>query len=241
MRIFSKFQAFTLLFVCLFLPGKAKNYTPNHVITAIEIAEKNISEHSNISQLIVVFNEKMESSSAVLVTLEKRKGIWIAKNDAIKVGIGKKGFALENEKIEGDQLSPTGLFKLGMLFTYLEKPATKMPFIKTTADDKWIDDPESEDYNTHVRGSTQAKSFERMKLRSDAYKYCMVIEYNTNPVVKAKGSAIFIHLNRWSEEATAGCVGLMENEMKEIIKWMNPKCNPHILMGNKNVLLKSLH
>ena len=60
--------------------------------------------------------------------------------------------------------------------------------------DKWIDDSSSNDYNKYVRGATTAKSFENLKLKSIDYKYCMVIEYNTHPVIKGKGSAIFFHV-----------------------------------------------
>lgn len=226
-----------ICFYCTFNSVKSQS---SHYSEAIKIANKNIHDNSTIKQLLVVYNEKKENSSAVLVALDKRKDKWQVKFEEIIVGVGHKGFADINKKREGDQLSPTGLFKLGILFTYLDKPRTKMPFIQATADDKWIDDPDSDDYNTHVRGSTNAKSYERMKLKSNAYKYCMVIEYNTNPVIKGHGSAIFIHLNRTPDEPTAGCVGICENEMEKIIKWMKPKHNPHIIMGNKNVLISGL-
>jgi L,D-peptidoglycan transpeptidase YkuD (ErfK/YbiS/YcfS/YnhG family) len=116
-----------------------------------------------------------------------------------------------------------------------------MPYFQTTKEDKWIDDPESVDYNRHVRGETKAKSYENLKLDNDLYKYCMVIEYNTNPIVKGKGSAIFLHLSEDPPGATSGCVAITENSMEWILKWMNPELNPSIIMGNKQTLIAGLN
>jgi L,D-peptidoglycan transpeptidase YkuD (ErfK/YbiS/YcfS/YnhG family) len=74
-----------------------------------------------------------------------------------------------------------------------------------------------------VRGETSAKSFEHLKLNSIDYKYCMVIEYNTNPVVKGKGSAIFFHVANEKYAPTAGCVAIAENDMLQFLKWFKPR------------------
>jgi L,D-peptidoglycan transpeptidase YkuD (ErfK/YbiS/YcfS/YnhG family) len=113
-----------------------------------------------------------------------------------------------------------------------------MPFIQTTPEDKWIDDSNSPDYNRHVRGETQAKSYEKLKIRSDEYKYCMVIEYNTHPVVKGMGSAIFLHLSEGEKpNPSAGCVVVTESDMEWLLNWMKPEFKPSILMGNDKVLI----
>lgn len=111
---------------------------------------------------------------------------------------------------------------------------------QTTKDDKWIDDVNSADYNKYISGFTTAKSFENLLLKNDAYKYCMVIEYNTNPIIKGKGSAIFFHLGIKKPFFTAGCVAIDEDTMKSIIHWLDPKKNPSIIMGNLAELQKGL-
>jgi L,D-peptidoglycan transpeptidase YkuD (ErfK/YbiS/YcfS/YnhG family) len=116
-----------------------------------------------------------------------------------------------------------------------------MPFIQTTSEDKWIDDPNSVDYNQHIRGGTQAKSFENLKIRSDEYKHCMAIEYNMHPVVKGLGSAIFLHLSEGAmPNPSAGCVVLTLSDMEWLLNWMNPESKPSILMGNEKILLSGL-
>ena len=204
--------------------GKEQHQNITNILKAYK------SDLDSINQLIIVVNnDSTEVNVATLITLEKEKKRWKIKYKPVKAYIGEKGFASQNSKMEGDKKSPTGLFALGRLFTYESAVNTKMPFLQVTAEDKWIDDPESPNYNTYVRGETNANSFEKLLLKGDYYKYCMVIEYNTNPIIKGKGSAIFFHLGN---ELSSGCVVIDEKEMIDILQWLTPQKNPHILMGN---------
>jgi len=204
------------------------------------IAERNEKKLENVDQLLVVYNYQQENYSATLVALEKKGGDWALKFDTKEVGIGKNGFAPSLAKREGDGKSPTGIFRLGKLYTYEKELKTLLDYQQTTADDKWIDDPNSKDYNTYVRGATTAKSYENLVLSNDAYKYCMVIEYNTNPIIRGKGSAIFFHLAVKKPYFTAGCIAIDEESMKLIVNWLDPKLNPTIIMGNLNDLKNGL-
>ena len=211
-----------------------------HRKITLQIVNENNHLLNNCKQLLVVYNEKPEDHRAVLAVLEKKDKGWKHKLNPVHAEVGKKGFAESNKKIEGDGKSPTGLFTLGHLFSYEKAVKTKMPYSQTTEEDKWIDDPDSKDYNRYVRGETNAKSHENLKLQNDFYKYCMVINYNTNPAVKGKGSAIFFHLSEDPPGSTAGCVSIAEKNMLWILEWMNPELNPSILMGNKKELAAGL-
>jgi L,D-peptidoglycan transpeptidase YkuD (ErfK/YbiS/YcfS/YnhG family) len=209
---------------------------------ALRIVKKNAALLDSIRQLLVVYNETPETNFAVLVAMEKKDKVWRSSSTPIPVGIGRKGFAVPNAKREGDKMSPTGFFSLGQLFCYEKDVDTRMPFIQTTSDDKWIDDPNSPDYNRYVRGTTQAISYEKLKIGDDEYKYCMVIEYNTHPVVKGMGSAIFLHLSMGEKpNPSSGCVVVTQKDMEWLLNWMNPESRPSILMGNELVLMKGLN
>jgi L,D-peptidoglycan transpeptidase YkuD (ErfK/YbiS/YcfS/YnhG family) len=171
---------------------------------------------------------------------KKKENHWVVKQIPIVAGIGKKGFALPLKKLEGDGKTPTGIFKLGKLFSYEKQTKTRLENQQTTKDDKWIDDPNSAHYNKYVSGSTTAKSFENLLLKNDAYKYCVVIEYNTNPIIKGKGSALFFHLEIIPPYYTAGCVAIKEEYMKLMVNWLETKQNPTIIMGNLDVLKAGL-
>ncbi|MBC5837739.1 L,D-transpeptidase family protein [Flavobacterium muglaense] len=207
---------------------------------AEQIVTRNEKLLENSNQLLVVYNDVAESYAAVFVAFERKGSNWIVKEGPVDVGIGKNGFALPLEKREGDGKSPTGVFRLGKLFSYEKQQNTLLENQQTTADDKWIDDPNSDQYNRYVQGATDAKSYENLVLKNDAYKYCMVIEYNTNPIIKGAGSAIFFHLAVKKPVFTAGCVAIDETNMKLMVNWLDPQQNPMILMGNYGVLKNGL-
>ena len=145
-------------------------------------------------QLIFATNR---DSSPVLVTihaLEKNNGVWHLVFPTFTGSIGEVGYAAIDDKREGDGKSPSGIFPLGIAFGYAPSVVTKMPYRQATDDDFWVDDVNSEDYNKWVKGKPNAASWEKMKRDDDQYKYGVVIEYNMHPIVKGKGSAIFLHV-----------------------------------------------
>jgi len=108
-----------------------------------------------------------------------------------------------------------------------------MPYRQVFDDDIWVDDPDAPDYNQWVkRNNTAAKSFEKMKRDDDQYKYGVVIEYNTSPVVKGHGSAIFLHIWKAKNKPTAGCVAVSEKDLLKILSWLDPGARPVIILGN---------
>jgi len=173
-----------------------------------------------MQQVVVTF--KIDKVYKVMA-LEKIKGKWKLAISPVQASIGRNGFAQENKKMEGDGKTPNGLYALGQLYSYEATIDTKIPFQQVDSLDKWIDDSTSNDYNKYVRGETTAKSFENLKLKSIDYKYCMVIEYNTQPVIKGKGSAIFFHVADEKYSPTAGCVAIAEKDMLQFLKWFKPR------------------
>lgn len=190
-------------------------FVVKHVIGYVNFYKNNFSK---VNQL--VFTYQKDNDTLHLVTgLEKKEGRWEMVIPPVRASIGRNGFAQENEKIEGDGKTPNGLYALGQLYSYEANVDTKIPFQQVDSLDKWIDDSSSIDYNKYVRGETNAKSFEHLKLKSIDYKYCMVIEYNTQPVVKGKGSAIFFHVADENYTPTSGCVAIAEKDMLQFLKW----------------------
>lgn len=202
----------------------------------LQIVGKYKQSLDSIQQLLLVINNTDSSNKATLFALEKSNKKWKLKFSPMAASIGRNGFALHGEKVEGDGKSPTGLLALGQLFSYENTVNTSLPFIQTFEDDIWIDDANHPDYNKYIKGNTTATSFEHLHIPAVYYKYCMVIEYNTHPVVKGKGSAIFFHVADANYKPTAGCVAIVETDMQKILSWMKPNVAKAILMGtNKNL------
>jgi L,D-peptidoglycan transpeptidase YkuD (ErfK/YbiS/YcfS/YnhG family) len=75
-----------------------------------------------------------------------------------------------------------------------------------------------------------------MRREDDLYKYGIVVEYNTNPVIKGYGSAIFFHLWKGGGKPTEGCIALSEENLIRIIRWLDPAAKPLVVMGTKGLI-----
>ncbi len=185
--------------------------------------------------LLAVDNSSFLFTRTTLYAVEKREDNWQMAFEPFNAVIGKKGFAPPGEKKEGDGKTPSGIYSLKTTFGYNESIKTKMPYRQTLADDIWVDDPSANDYNHWTkRQETSAASYEIMKRNDDLYKYGIVIEYNTDPVIKGNGSAIFMHIWKGENISTAGCVAVSEENILKILEWLDPAASPLIITGIKN-------
>ena len=162
---------------------------------------------------------------------EKKGSSWIKVFGPIDANLGKNGIAEFDGKREGDGKTPRGVFKLGTVFGYLPVVNTRMPYRQSTENDAWIDDPVSLRYNQWVVGIPLKESYERMRRSDNLYRLGIVIEYNTDPVIAWKGSAIFIHNWESFGKPTAGCISFEPAELEKIVAWIDPQRNPVILIG----------
>ncbi len=178
-------------------------------------------------QSIVV---QANASQGLLTTWEIVEDRWHQVFEPMPVVIGKNGIAPVSEKREGDGRTPTGIFKLQRAFGYLPSVQTGLSYTQVTENDFWVDDPDSSQYNQWVKGTPNTKSFEKLRRDDDLYKYAIVIEYNTDPIVPGKGSAIFLHIWRDDKTPTAGCVALSEENVLKILNWLDSKKAPAIVL-----------
>jgi len=211
------------------------NHSSNPTPFLEEFIIRNVAQIGESEQLIFAINTDSSSFHVTIHTLEKKSDAWHPVLPAFTGSIGEKGFAPIGEKREGDGKTPSGIFRLGTAFGYDASVESKMPYRQTTDDDFWVDDVNSEDYNKWVKGKPAAVSRENMKRDDDQYRYGVVIEYNTNPIVKGNGSAIFLHV--WKPgEPTSGCVSMSEEMVLRILGWLDPAGKPLIIMGAQSEL-----
>lgn len=137
-------------------------------------------------------------------------------------------------KREGDGKTPTGVFALRRGLCYVDDLTTAFPMEQYDENYMWVEEPESADYNTLVRDPLpDAKGDRLWARRNTQYRYIVVVEYNTDPIVKGAGSAIFIHAWRSEGKPTAGCVAMAEEDVRRLIERLDPKLNPHIVILGK--------
>lgn len=232
-------RIFLLLMFCLVPAGYAAlSVSPADAQPAEWIQTSLTRLAGESSQVLLVVGEESSGFTAMLYPLEKKDNKWRNAFPPQQALIGGKGFAPPGEKKEGDIKTPSGVFALKRAFGYEAELNSRMPYRQAGEDDLWVDDVNSSDYNRWVRrGETSAASFEELKLNDDLYKYGIVIEYNTDPVVRGAGSAIFIHVRRGENLPTFGCVALSERDILKILGWLDPAGKPLAILGTRSSII----
>lgn len=218
------------LMACAHFPGASKMKTDT-----LLTANRDIPPDTR-QVLLVVDDSFFFFTSRKIYILERTGSAWHEVKAPVDTVVGRNGFAPPGEKREGDGRTPSGLYRLGLVFGYAESATTRMIYRQALADDLWVDDVDAPDYNRWVKqNETRAASYEKMRRDDDLYKYGIVIEYNTDPVIKGYGSAIFMHIWAGSRSTTAGCVAVSEKDILDIIAWLDPAAKPVILINPDSI------
>lgn len=168
----------------------------------------------------VVFVDGDKGADASVTTCEK-DGDDYKEVESYDGHVGSKGIADAGAKKEGDSKTPSGTYGLPSGFGMEDKPSgwSNGEYTKVGKGDIWVDDSDSDLYNTYVDGKTaEAEGIKGESLeQTPAYNHAMVIDYNAEQK-KDAGSAIFLHVNTGSG-TTAGCVSVPEADLLDIIEW----------------------
>ena len=79
----------------------------------------------------------------------------------------------------------------------------------------WCDDPKSNKYNQLIRYPFIFNS-EKLHRADNIYDVILVLSYNLKPIIKNKGSAIFIHIANKKFSPTKGCIALKKKQLINI-------------------------
>jgi D-alanyl-D-alanine dipeptidase len=204
----------------------------------------------NTKQLIVVTTKNWSTPNGTLQRYEKTN-TWHKVGKAIEIKLGRNGLGWgiglhttpKDAKIikkEGDGKAPAGIFELKQAFGYFPF-VVDYPYEVYKATDHCVDDVNSKFYNKIVDSTkvdVDYKSKEHMRFPKNYYKYGIVVNHNHIDEAGAKkgaGSCIFIHIK---SVPTAGCTVMREDEMKEIIKWLDVESHPLLVQGTNEVVRK---
>ena len=150
-----------------------------------------------------------------------KKHFLLYKGYKLKCSIGKSG--LTNFKKEGDLATPKGLFKLGLLYYRKDRIKSLKCKIKKRVIKKsmgWCNDSRSKKYNREIYFPFKY-SAEKLYRRDRIYDIFINIKYNHSPVIKEKGSAIFLHLSNKKYKPTSGCVAILKKDFLKILPLIN--------------------
>jgi D-alanyl-D-alanine dipeptidase len=200
-------------------------------------------------QLIVVTTKNWSVPNGTLQRYENEGHHWHKVGKAIEIKLGRNGLGWgiglhttpKDAKIikkEGDGKAPAGIFELKQAFGYFSF-VVDYPYEVYKATNHCVDDVNSKLYNKIVDSSkvdVDYKSFEHMRFAKNYYKYGIVVNHNhidEAGAQKGAGSCIFIHIK---PVPTAGCTVMREDEMMEIIEWLDAKKHPLLVQGTQEVV-----
>ena len=149
-------------------------------------------------------------------------GKLIAGGRAIPCAIGRTGISAM--KREGDGASPRGTFRLLGLWMRPDRPRIQSRLMKhrISPADGWCDAPGHRLYNQPVRRPFAA-SHEAMWREDRLYDLVVDIAWNRGPIVKGRGSAIFMHAAREGFTATEGCVALQAKHLRWLVQHVSSR------------------
>jgi D-alanyl-D-alanine dipeptidase len=174
-----------------------------------------------------------------------RSGAWAQVGADVPVAVGRSGLGwgaglLDTgafagpQKREGDGRAPAGLFELGAAFGFEPARAAwlRLPYTPLEASTECVDDTASSRYNLIVnRDEVKAvdwNSSERMR-SVEGYRWGLFVRHNSAPPVAGRGSCIFLHVWAGPGKGTAGCTAMDEENLKELLRWLDPKKGPLLL------------
>jgi len=147
----------------------------------------------------------------------------------LKCCIGKNGISYK--KREGDNKTPRGKFKFEYILYRKDRIINLKTTLKTLAIKKnmgWCDDSRSKSYNQLVKIPFKY-TCEKLWRKENIYDIIIVINYNRNPIIKGKGSAIFLHIAKSKYQATKGCIAISKNNIKLLANKLSQKTKLIIL------------
>jgi len=159
----------------------------------------------------------------------KKSGYLNYKNFKFRCALGKNG--IRQKTGEGDFVTPKGKYKLIKIYyraDRIKKFHCTLKKIKIKKNMGWCDDVNSKFYNKQIKINKKI-SHEKLYRKDNVYDIVVVLNYNLNPIIRGKGSAIFLHVAKKNYNKTKGCIALKKNELLNLISKI--KKNTQIKIG----------
>lgn len=212
----------------------------------ISIPDNNVSSSDSISNSnseVGIANTEAAKSSSQIVTVvssggsygelvfweKDSSGNWI-EVDRVSARLGQNGMKYASQVYEMDKCTPTGIYTLTEAFGINSNPGSGLPYRQLDGSEYWVDDENSQYYNTMQFGEPNGRwnSAEKLIDFPGYYNYSIVIDYNRWPVVPGKSSAIFIHCDMGVY--TYGCVAIPQQNLINLLTRLDSSKNPVIIM-----------
>jgi D-alanyl-D-alanine dipeptidase len=185
-------------------------------------------------RLVLVRTSAMNTPTANLELFERtsREMPWTQVSDAEPAVVGHAGLGWgftflkskqdgEPEKIEGDDRTPAGFFRIGPSFGFAASPL-RGHVVLNAGETVCVDDPSSSFYNQVKKRAQIGPNVSREEMwRIPIYRRGLFIDYPTDRGTR-RGSCIFVHVWREPNKGTAGCVAIPESRVAALQEFSEP-------------------
>jgi L,D-peptidoglycan transpeptidase YkuD (ErfK/YbiS/YcfS/YnhG family) len=147
----------------------------------------------------------------------KKNSFLEYKNLKFRCALGKAG--IKKKIKEGDNITPKGIYEILTIYyrqDRIKKIKCSIKKIKITKKIGWCDDLKSQYYNKQINLPSKL-SHENLYRNDNLYDIVCVVSYNTNPILRGKGSAIFLHVARNNYQKTKGCIALKKKHLIQLL------------------------
>ena len=113
------------------------------------------------------------------------------------------------------------ILQTGQTFKAEIKKKNILKINRITQNCGWCDDIKSIYYNKHIKINNFPSPnihYEKLWREDNAYDIFIVTSHNVKPIIKNKGSAIFLHCSFSDNRTTSGCVTLKKRDLCFLIK-----------------------
>ncbi len=188
------------------------------------------------------------SRDGTLTWWTRRGGHWVAVGST-PARFGTRG--LSGNRLEGDNTTPTGIFRLPSAFGIRSNPGTKLAWHTVDSGSWWDENALDSRYNTFYENcpsricwsdaTNPRHSSEHLASFVPQYNYAVFVAFNSGPnqlrpPARPSGSGIFLHV--FGSGHTAGCVSVSQRAMVAILRWLDPAASPHIAIGNSSSIYR---
>ena len=204
-------------------------------------------------QVVLVTAKSWNATTGTVRTFEKRNKTWAETHSSTKANLGYGGLVSGNKRKQGTGKTPTGTYAIKWAFGIKPDPGVSIKYTKVGDDDAWTYNPRvPSTYNvfqtTNKKWLSYGNYVERLTTYGKQYNYVAVLDFNlpkgkitqgSNGINRtdqsantARGGGIFLHVSNGKN--TAGCIAIPQKYMKNLLRWLDPKKNPVIVIRVKN-------
>jgi L,D-peptidoglycan transpeptidase YkuD (ErfK/YbiS/YcfS/YnhG family) len=202
-------------------------------------------------QVLTVTSDRWSSTRAWMSAWRKGDDGWRRVHGPVRVRLGWNGFVPRLKRRQSTGTTPAGTFRLPSAFGNRVDPGARLRYRHVDADDVWPYEPrDPATYNIlqpyRSRTSHWRTGYrERLASYGYEYAYAVVLGFNlpsgvhwsakrrqyvaTRTADTRRGGGIFLHVQR--SRNTAGCVAGPIDDIRWVVRWLDPALQPRIAMG----------